>query len=1104
MKNIIRVWVLMLLAGLLCTAALAEEPYTVENGVVTGIPSGTAEIVIPAEADGMPVTILGDFVMYGNDEIVSIRIPEGVTLMENASVYACEALEELTLPDTLQVISTYTVYSCDSIRQVTIPAAVRFVGNYSFYDCDNLRSVTFLGAAPQLSEYCFQWLDDDVVFYVPSDCVEEYAAVLPEGSVIEPSGRNAVAVSWTATEDELVFDAATGTITDYTGEAMAVDVPAAIDGVAVTAIGENAFAGNEHTPRFVRLPEGLTEIGSGAFSHSWLLAVAFPSTLEIIGDDAFSWAVNCLPIWAAENGVRVIGKNAFEATDVPAVLTLPEGVAHIGERAFATNHLSELYLPASIETIGAQAFIKSPDLSYICFAGNTMPEIAADAFDCQTALEDVDIGWQASRAEFEEAKQLFETLGMTDCTVWRNNPSAVGVAKSVGNYGIGATYEGGLLTACDDEAPDVTVFTSFDGVNTTGVGEACFENNQTIRSFYPHHADWFTTIGARAFAGSSLENVELFDSITEIGEEAFAATRLTSVTIPESVERIGVGAFARCADLREVRLFCDAALLPDDCFADCPNVTIYLPDSVRIADGVALANRLGVPVLHMDGAALLAACPYPADDAADYSIDETFARLDHYWGWSVNLVLPAEKDGVTLAMLSANTLSRARAEADEAELPVRSVVVPESYEQLVYGCFADLPDAEVIVVYGVPAEIGSGTFSNCPKLREVIFVNGAGRVCAYAFQNCPALETVYLGEAQIDENAFVDCGAITKETLAADLPDVDALLEVVKSGPVTPKEPEVESGMPEAAQIGIADDGLDLVFWLLDMLTTTIRDFRSADNGVEMGPVLTDNSPVETDGNAAAVSLPDTTAAPQPDVPENAQTTGNADFVGEWQCIWMATGGSTGNDPRAMYGADWRLVLDANGIGYMDIGGPEPGTWSMGEDGITRYNDMPITLREDGRLQYGSAQSGGMIFSKTPGDVWNAGSDAFVNPGEAAAAQVSQQGAEQHEAQGAAVSAPTGVADRLNQKYVCKTVQTGGVQMDAAMLGGEYAITFAQSGDALFTMAGYEVPGLRWTADDTAFYMTYFDGSDFVFVPTEAGFDLNFYGSMLMHFVPVE
>lgn len=1090
MKNIIRVWVLMLLAGLLCTAALAEESYTVQNSVVTGVPSGAAEIVIPAEADGVPVTIVGDFVMYGNDEIVSIRIPEGVTLMENASVYACEALEELTLPDTLQVISTYTVYSCDSLQKVTIPAAVRFVGNYSFYACDNLRSVTFLGSAPQLSEYSFQALADDVVFYVPSDCVEEYAAALPEGSVIEPSGQNAVAVSWTATEDELVFDAATGTITDYTGEAMAVDVPAAIGGVAVTAIGENAFAGNEHTPRFVRLPEGLTEIGSGAFSHSMLLAVAFPSTLEIIGDDAFSWAVDCQPIWAAENGVRVIGKNAFEATDAPAVLTLPEGVAHIGESAFATNHLGELYLPASIETIGAQAFVKSPDLSYICFAGNTMPEIAADAFDCQTALEDVDIGWQASRAEFEEARQLFEALGMTNCTVWRNNPSAVGAAKSVGKYGIGATYEGGLLTACDEDTPDVTVFTSFDGVNTTGVGEACFENNQTIRSFYPHHADWFATIGARAFTGSSLETVELFDSITEIGEEAFAATRLTSVTIPESLECIGGGAFARCADLREVRLFCDAALLPDDCFADCPNAVLYVPNDIRITDGLALARRLGVAVLRMDGSPLLAACPYPADNAADYSIDETFARLDHYWGWSVNLMLPAEKDGVTLAMLSANTLSRARAEAGEAELPVRSVVVPESYEQLVYGCFADLPDAEVIVVYGVPAEIGNGTFSNCPKLREVIFVNGAGCVRAYAFQNCPALETVYLGEAQVDENAFADCGAMTADTLAAELPDVDALLAAVKSDPMTPPE------MTEAAPISMADTGFDLLFRLLDMLETAIQNVRTDDYGMEISPMPADDGHAATNGDEAAVS--------QPDALENVQTLGDAEFVGEWSCIWMATGGSTGNDPRAMYGADWRITLNADGTGSLDIGGPEPGTWNVDENGITRYNDMPITLRADGRLQYGSAQSGGMIFSKTPGDVWNAESDAFVNPGEAAAAQVSQQGAAQHEAEGAAVSAPTGMAERLNQKYVCKTVQTGGMQMDAAMLGGEYAITFAENGDALFAMAGYEVPGLRWTADETAFYVTYFDGNDFVFVPTEAGFDLDFYGSMLMHFTPEE
>lgn len=1329
MKRII----LLLTAMLLCLAlacAQAEEGFTLKKGAITAIPADMTEVVIPAEVDGEPVRSLVSSALANNEEITSIVIPEGVMLVDSATIYANESLTTLTLPSTLQVVADYNVYDCNLLEAVTIPAAVQYIGSQSFAFNDELRTVTFLGKPPVLDEDTFIGLADDCVAYVPDDCLDEYTRILPEELTVMPSGSNAVVVDTILPESDLAFDTATGTITGYSGTAFAGELPASIGGVPVTTIGDAALSSLDCPLYFVRVPEGVTTIGDSAFSHSHLLGITFPSTLKAIGTSAFAWAVNCMPFWAENNGVEVIGAHAFEATDIPSIFYIPEGVREIGEMAFYNNNLAEVYFPETIQTVGDGAFGKSGYISYMAFAGGDMPEFGADVFDCQENLTDVDICWNADRAQLEAACVVFDDMGMEYCTVWRNNPAAAGVAKAVGAGGRGATYADGYLVSCEDDTADVTVFTSFDDVKVIGVGETCFEGSTTIRSFYPHHADWFTTIGPRAFVNSSLEYVELFDSVTEIGEDAFAGTKLTKVEIPASVTTVGDGAFARCAELREVVLHCDPAIIPEDAFAECTDVTVILADGQSVSAGMALQNRTGMNVVRADGTPLVIACPYPATSADDFWVDDTFARLDQYEGYERNLVLPASKGDTALSMFSGNVLERARYDGNgNVALPVLSVVVPENYDELVYSALIDLPTVEVVVIYGHFDKVANSMFSNCEALHTVIFVNGVDRVYSNAFTGCPALKTVYVGsEAVVDEDAVNNCGTMTVDQFATELPDVDAALAAVKADPITPPEPEPEPEMPAPEPITDANAATYLGSWYLQAFNMDGSIMNVADFGMTMELVLTDDGlatmvtdgerdstvwrmengtayiltdyedyslielyadgtigvgsggmtmvfgrdgaparevitdadadayvgywvndllgmtlTVNADGTAAmtaggetetttwtmndgqaqlvlgpdasapmvliaggleiradnvtlafqrgdanaAPAAPEAPAAPTADASafvgywvsdalgmtltvnadgtaqmtagdEAAPTTwsmvggqaqieldvgfsvpmvitadgslelradnmtltfqrGDANaapvateapaapaadnaFVGEWMCIWMATGGATGNDPREAYHATWTLTLNADGTGSMNLGGDDAGAWGEDEDGITRYNDMAIVVREDGRLQYGSAMSGGMIFTKDPADKWNPDTDAFVNPGEVAAAQVSQQGANELVAQGASTQAPAELADRIGLKFVAKSATSSGFTMDASMLGGEYAITFAENGDALFVMAGMDVSGLKWVADDAGFHITYFDGSDFLFVPTEAGFDFDFYGSMVLHF----
>ena len=80
----------------------------------------------------------------------------------------------------------------------------------------------------------------------------------------------------------------TAEITRYTGEAAELTVPDTLDGIPVTGIGENAFAGCAALTS-VTLPSGILEIGESAFSGcTALLSADIPKSVEFIGAEAFS------------------------------------------------------------------------------------------------------------------------------------------------------------------------------------------------------------------------------------------------------------------------------------------------------------------------------------------------------------------------------------------------------------------------------------------------------------------------------------------------------------------------------------------------------------------------------------------------------------------------------------------------------------------------------------------------------------------------------------------------------------------------------------------------------------------------------------------------
>lgn len=218
-------------------------------------------------------------------------------------------------------------------------------------------------------------------------------------------------------------------------------------------------------------------------------------------------------------------------------------------------------------------------------------------------------------------------------------------------------------------------------------------------------------------------------------------------------------------------------------------------------------------------------------------------------------------------------------------------------------------------------------------------------------------------------------------------------------------------------------------------------------------------------------------------------------FVGDWLMCYCAADDLTG-DLRIL-GCSASLTLYEDYTGslwcYPSLEGEGKllqdvyGDW-FEEDGTLYFGErrIPLCILGDETasagvfLRYGTDENY-LIFSQDENAVWDP--EAYALQPAAGAADAS---------------------DRLDIRYVCKQyTAVGQTYDDVSVLGGEYSVIFYPDGKADFTMAGAALPTLPYTINENGEYVVDYNGfATYTFVPTDAGFDLDYYGAMMLHMVP--
>ena len=932
---------ILILCGVTAFADAQEWTFDANMRKITGYNGAGGDVVVPDSLDGAAVRSLDYNVFNGRDDITSV-----------------------TLPQTIQFIDSNNFFSMNQLTEITIPAQVAVIGSSCFSWCDNLQKITFEGPVPAFAGEVLGVHRADLVCYVPNDQLDAYAAALPDDVKVQPSGVNAPAVDWTPAESDFSFDAATGTLTAYWGDSLRVDVPAAVGGAAVQAIGEGAFAHQNLV--YVTIPEGVTQIGPRAFEKDRNLeAIVLPDSLKTIGASAFdACAASC--VWWG-NGLEEIGDGAFKNAHLAAEQYLPASLRVIGDEAFAYAWVREAYLSGHIERIGSRAFYDSY-LNYLCVDAYGMIEVGEEAF-VKSRLEDVDLPWDSDQ-ENQQAWQALIDSQIEGCKVWINNPADCATptrgSDSYESYPDGTLY----LSAYTGDQSNLVLWHSYDYVQVTGLGDGVFKGNQTLKTYRVTHNDNFKTIGAEAFADSAVETVDLYYTTETIGAGAFRnCINLKEITLPASLTTIGEGAFAGCENLEKVTVNCDPKLLKMSMFAGCKRLDV--------------AEVLGLEKM-----------PYAANAESDFEFDSKTGMITAYKGSAVDVVIPRTIGGVPVTGIGYNAFERARDYTDSGVatnqkewLHLRSVVIPETVLHIDDSAFSYCQQLELVVCYAPLESTGRSTFYLCTGLQNVIFVNGVDEIDNYCFDSCRALENVYWGDhlRRIGISAFARSGLISV-VVDAEIVDEQAFYaSALWDVTLTDRVREVHNG----------------AFGACDQLTYFSCTFSEADRFVDGGPTggapetgVTTTFPAETtdaqlkalnskfniwngghigNGNTITLgsvtydlpALPDVDAlyndvisqpvyVPEPPAPVALPDpiSDIADVLGEWKLALMVSGGQEINP--SLFGLEITLTLNADGTGALVSEDEDTLAWYTNQEGVLfigsgAQDDLPVGY-EDGCL----------------------------------------------------------------------------------------------------------------------------------------------------------
>lgn len=692
----------------------------------------------------------------------------------------CSALTSLELPAAKD--SKYSIGKCAfqyaGLTELAVPASVSSLGDYCFAR-SKIAKLTFAdGAAPEINKGAF-------------NAVSIETLVLPEG--ITELGESAFASC---------------------AKLKSVTLPYSLENLGVSAFASCTSLSKVTMTKAADGTSKLAAIGNFAFQKTLIESFVFPTLSEgkvlSLGTSLFSGCTALDSVYLSKSVGNVNGvftgcntiKNLvvdpesenFSSVEGSPILynkngtaykyicglltgshTIPVGVTEISENVFLNQiGLTELYIPYTVQKIGANAFQGCTALTKVVFEHSaehpsqlSVADLGNYLFAKCTSLTDVTLPANLTvipKYMFSECTSLttitlpagiteigdnaFNKAGLTEITI----PATV---ESIGSSAFSGASKGkGTLVK-------VTFAKDKDGnCALTSIGSNAFRFQNIVSIVIPKSV---TTIGNYAFATNLDLTSFTFESgtkITTFGTYIFSTCeKLPTFTVPKSVTTLGNYSFESCTALKEVTFEEGSKLTATgtSTFKKSGIVSIVFPDSLKIVG----TTKATAPSASTSGNLF---------DSCESLTSVTFGKnVTHINGKTFINCTALTKVNIP------DTVTQIGVSTFEGCTALKSVEFGENSKLTTLGASVfkasgiesiSLPANVTLLGTGsktVSATTNSSIFSGCVNLKSVEFKGDVEKIGQSAFEGCVALTEIKLPESVtlIGKNCFKGCTALT-------------------------------------------------------------------------------------------------------------------------------------------------------------------------------------------------------------------------------------------------------------------------------------------------------------------------------------------------------
>ena len=514
------------------TVVFGNDVTTIPNALFNGCVNLNSTVV-PERMDS-----IGFSAFYGCENLTSFNFPQGIKTIGSSAFYQCKNLESVNIPASVTAICEQAFYGCEKLSSLVIPGSVAQIDRSAFGMCTNLSDLVFQDGSSPLT------IREESYFSAFSQC--------PISSVY--LGRNIINNSYNYIYSSL------GSIT---------------------------------TPFDLTISKSVTELSGGTFANctkiNTLTFEESADTLTLVNDhNAYSSIMPFAktPIDSVYMGRTIVGTDKyypnnlvipFAGVDSTFSMRIGENITSIGANSYSDWRVDSLYIPGSVKTIGADAFLNCSYLSAVAIEdGTDTLEFQGGTGFKGCPIKSLYLGRNLSydswMSPFRYNKEALATLVIGDSV------TAISQNEFVGLKSLKEIKFPNCLKSIGYQA-----FYGCDSLTTISIPESVMEINEDAFGLCRGLTSFILEDGTASlsidnnFLDSPLKEVYLGRNIVYPEDKApFAMlSTLARLTIGKNVFNIGDGAFAGNENLLDVQSYAEAIpAMGQNAFTET-----YLPDA---------------------------------------------------------------------------------------------------------------------------------------------------------------------------------------------------------------------------------------------------------------------------------------------------------------------------------------------------------------------------------------------------------------------------------------------------------------------------------------------------------------------------------------------